>query len=177
MTHSLKIAIVGPESTGKSTLVSALAQHYGTTWVPEVARTYLDNLERDYRRTDLRKIAELQVKAEEDAALKGDRIFFCDTNLLVIKIWSEVKYGTCDSWILENMNLPGYALHFLTGTDVPWEFDPQREHPHFRDELYEMYKDHLARAGVDFVELSGSASQRLSRAIAEISKRFDVLSD
>ena len=82
-----KIAITGPESTGKSTLARQLAEHYKTVWVPEYARTYINQLNRPYERYDLMEMAKGQISQEEKLLLESNNFLFCDTELSVIKIW------------------------------------------------------------------------------------------
>ena len=161
-----KIAIVGPESTGKSTLAAQLAAHYQTVWVEEYARTYLDKLNRPYNQSDLVDIAKGQLQWEAEAAAQANKFLFCDTNLLIIKVWSEYIYGDCDPFILQHMNLDLYDLHFLTGIDIPWVYDPHREHPHKRQELWNIYRRELEIAGVNVVEINGKQQARLEKAIA-----------
>ncbi|MDX2247799.1 MAG: ATP-binding protein [Bacteroidia bacterium] len=168
MKPPLKIAVVGPESTGKTTLTQKLADFFHTSFAQEVARDYLHTLKRPYTQPDLTQIARLQLAEEKRAEQNAREVFFADTNLLVIKVWSEYKYQSCDPWILENMKLDTYDVHFLTGTDIPWEEDPLREHPEQRDDLYEIYRRELSRAGVLFYELKGNAEQRLSDAVIVI---------
>lgn len=165
MTSPLKIAIVGPESTGKSTLARQLADVFNTSMAQESARDFLVGLNRPYVQADLVKIAKLQLDEEKRAEENAHQVFFTDTNLLVIKVWSEYKYQSCHPWILANLNLASYDMHFLTAIDVPWEFDPQRENPLQREELYDIYLRELVQAGVLFHELKGSAEQRLSDAV------------
>ena len=125
-----KIAIVGPESTGKSLLSEQLSNHYNTAWVPEVARDYLHKLNRPYTFDDLSVIAKLQLKEEERLSKTAKHFLFCDTNLIVIKVWSDFKYGRTEKWIVDAIQKSDYSLHLLTDIDLPWEDDPLREHPH-----------------------------------------------
>jgi NadR type nicotinamide-nucleotide adenylyltransferase len=165
-----RIAIVGPESTGKSTLARGLADYFQTRWVPEFARAYLEQIERPYAREDLLVIARAQRKMEEKLAPLAFRYLFCDTNLLVIRIWSEYKYGQCDPWILAHERLDRYALHLLTDIDLPWEEDPLREHPHARAELMSLYEHALMQAGVPYAKISGHAEERLRNALAALGR-------
>src|SRR5687768_16496780 len=96
-----RIAITGPESTGKSTVAQQLSGHYNTLWVPEFARDYIAGLNRNYTLTDLEKIARGQLELQQKAEATNPEIYFTDTELLVIKIWSENAFGTCPEWILE----------------------------------------------------------------------------
>lgn len=155
----VKIAIVGPESSGKSTLAAALAARFGAPWAPEFAREYLENLGRPYGPHDLPLIARGQLAAE--ALHKDSPLLICDTNLLVIKVWSEFKYGFCDPEILENMHLQRYDLQLLTLPDIAWEPDPLREHPQHRQLLFDIYRRELEQAGAPFVYISGPHAQRL----------------
>lgn len=165
-----KVAIVGPECTGKSQLASFLASHYNTVWVPEYARGYLDNLVRPYEEHDLVTIAHGQLRLEEEWALSANKLLFCDTTLLVIKIWSEVRYGRCDPEIIQALNDSHYDLHLLTYVDVPWEDDPQREHPDKREMLYSLYREQLSAMKVPFVEIKGPREKRRRKAIEAVDK-------
>lgn len=164
----LKIAIVGPECTGKSDLAAFLASHYNTVWVPEYARGYLGNLVRPYEEHDLLTIAHGQLRLEREWSLTANGLLFCDTTLLVIKIWSEVKYGHCDPEILRALNESHYDLHLLTYVDIPWEDDPQREHPDKREMLYSLYQEQLTAMNVPFVEIRGPREERRKKAIEAV---------
>lgn len=161
-----KIALVGPESTGKSTLAIALADYFETNYVSEYARFFLDKLDRPYTEADLLSIANGQLAAEKEALPTAQKFLFCDTNLLVIKIWSQVKYQRIAPEITQKMDLKRYVLHFLLAPDIPWEADPQREHPAFRQELFEMYRLELEKAQVPFYIIKGD--NRLEKAISKL---------
>ncbi|MCK6617252.1 MAG: ATP-binding protein [Cyclobacteriaceae bacterium] len=159
-----RVAIVGPECTGKTALSIALADYYQTVWVPEVARTYIEGLTRPYQQDDLFFIAQAQLQAEEKLAKQANRVLICDTNLIVIKVWSEFKYRSCDNRITEWLTNRHYDHHFLTDIDVPWEDDPQREHPDKRDYFFEVYRNELLKLKVPFTKLSGPLKERLHTA-------------
>ncbi len=165
-----KIAVVGPECTGKSWLCAQLAHYYQTQWVPEAARAYLEHLKRPYQYDDLTVIARLQLKSESTYFISEQtkRFLFCDTNLLVIKIWSDFKYGKTDPWITETLHQQHYDLHILTNIDLPWEEDPLREHPNRRNELFELYVKELNSLGVNYTIVSGVGECRLQNAIRAI---------
>ncbi len=164
----MKIVITGPESTGKTTLSTALANHFGCQRVEEYARQYIDQLDRPYQATDLLAIARGQLDLEEEAIKKGGDLLVCDTDLLTIKIWSEFKYGHCDPWILDQIHQREYDWYFLCGTDVPWTFDPQREHPEQREELFAIYNQELRDFRKGFMELYGNEAKRATKAIEQI---------
>ena len=158
----LRILLTGPESTGKTLLARRLAKRYQTSWVPEYARAYLETLGRPYEEEDLLHIARGQVLLEDFQAGFSHRILLCDTGLLVLKVWSEFKYGRCHPWILEQLYRRPYDLYLLCGTDVPWAYDPQRENPNEREELYAIYKRELELLGVPFTELWGGVEERVA---------------
>ncbi|MEJ0055432.1 MAG: ATP-binding protein [Bacteroidota bacterium] len=116
-----KVAIVGPECTGKTDLSKYLAAYFKTEWVPEYARAYLDKLNRPYDQSDLTKIAHGQLRVEDEWMQNASRVLICDTNLIVLKVWSEEKFGTCDPEILKAMNSRHYDLLLLTNIDIPWK--------------------------------------------------------
>lgn len=163
-----RIAIVGPESTGKTTLAEKLAKHYRTLWVPEYAREYLDIINRPYIANDLEIIAKGQLQEEDRKAARADKVLICDTNLVVIKVWSLFKYGSCSETIEQEIKSRQYDLHLLTDIDFPWIADPQREHPHNRKELFAMYKKELEELGVPFIVVSGKPAVRFEKAVEAI---------
>jgi NadR type nicotinamide-nucleotide adenylyltransferase len=170
-----KIVIIGPESTGKSTLCRQLAEHYDTVWCPEYAREYLLREGRDYDYEDLLKIAQGQWEQEElliPQARNG--FYFLDTNQYVMKIWCEVTFGQCHKWILDRVAEQEYDLYLLCNTDLPWVEDELREYPDpaIRQKLFLMYKDLLVNNGTHWEEISGKQEERLERAISIIDHFF-----
>ncbi len=160
-----KIVLTGPESTGKSTLAGELAAYFDTLWVPEFARSYLDQLGRSYRQSDLLDIAKGQVREEDDFSKKAEELLFIDTSLEVIKVWSEFRYGGCDPWILKNWKNRRHELYLLCAPDMPWTFDPQRENPNDRDVLFEIYRKDLTALGAHFFEIKGIGGARFQNAL------------
>lgn len=158
-----KIILTGPESTGKSTLAKRLAQEYNTFWVPEFARTYLEGLNRPYREDDLLKIAQGQVDLASFFYKRSNQYLFCDTSMLVMKIWSEYRFGKCHPWILEQFEMEKDAVYILCGIDVPWEFDEQRENAHDREVLYNRYKEELKKSRKAFLEVAGNQEVRIAQ--------------
>lgn len=161
-----KIVVIGPESTGKSTLSAALATTWHTAWVPEYARDYLTALQRPYTEQDLWTMAQGQLAAENEKEKKAHRLLICDTNLYVHKVWSEHAYHRCHRNILHQIAIRPYHLYLLTGIDMPWSPDPLREHPEpkWRDYFYRQYQDLLIHSGVPWVAVMGSHEQRLQTA-------------
>lgn len=160
-----RVVLTGPESTGKSTLAKQLAKHYQTNWVEEYARTYIQQIDRLYGEEDLLPIAQGQVAAEDKAITKKPAIVFFDTSLIVLKVWSDFKYQQCNPWIVEQLKNRHYDLFLLCDTDVPWAFDPQREHPNERQAIYQRYLSELNFYQKNFVSISGTEEVRLKKAI------------
>lgn len=165
-----RIMITGPESTGKSWLAQSLAEHYSTLWAPERARTYLEEINRPYTEGDLLQIAQEQLALEDELAQRANRLLFCDTGMLVMKIWSEHAYGRCHPWILEQARTRSYAHHLLPNIDLPWQPDPQREHPHLRSFFFNWYQQELEKAGRSYTLISGQGKERLQQAIHAIDR-------
>ncbi len=165
MKRIYKIAITGPESTGKSTLSESLAMHYQTLWVPEFARDYLAHLKRPYTLSDITKIAMGQRQLEKSYEKKMKSGFlFCDTDYIVTKIWAEHAFGECPEWIETQIRKNCYDLYFLCNIDIPWEDDPLREHPHLRSHFFNAYKTELERRGFPYHIISGNQEQRIISA-------------
>lgn len=177
-----KIVIIGPESTGKSTLSKALAQHYQTLWCPEYAREYLLQNGTDYTAADLLTIAKGQLKLEDKFTRKVQKenkgsLLFVDTDMYVMKVWSEYVFGTCDFFILDTIIKRKYDGYLLCNTDLPWVKDELREYPDEkpRQELFAIYKDLLINQPVPWALISGTNAERTAAAI-EATNRFLQLS-
>lgn len=162
------VTIVGPECTGKTDLSTYLGSYLKTAVVPEYARGYLNKLNHPYEPSDLTKIAHGQVRMEEEWMPDANGVLICDTNLLVVKVWCESKYGSCDPEILRLMQSRHYDLILLTNIDVPWENDPQREHPDKREHFMQIYRKETAATGIPVVEISGDRETRRSAAVKAI---------
>ena len=169
-----KVVVIGPESTGKSTLSEMLAKQLKTVWVPEYAREYLEKLGRPYTEDDLLQMAKGQMGSEDDLAARAGKLLICDTDLQVIKVWSEHNYGSCHKWILEEIATRQYDLYLLTYIDVLWEDDPLREHPEegHRHYFYKIYRDIVQHSGLPWADIRGNMGQRLSTALEAIKQHW-----
>jgi NadR type nicotinamide-nucleotide adenylyltransferase len=186
-----KVVIIGPESTGKSTLCEQLAQHYQTQWCPEFAREYLLTNGTDYTFDDLQTIAKGQLDLEESylsmvnsewsmanstatshspLPTHHSPLLFIDTDMYVMKVWCEYVFDKCHPFILDEIAKRKYDLYLLCNVDLPWSYDPLREYPDEqpRQELYRIYKDILINQKVPWVEISGNYEQRLQQAILSV---------
>lgn len=160
-----RISITGPESSGKSWLAERLASHYQTHWVPEYARKYLENYGSGYTLEDVINIAKGQIELENKTVKQSHNLLFCDTDLLVTKIWSEVVFGSCPFWIEDQFKNHTYDLYLLCFPDIPWQPDPLRENPENREVLFQLYKDALTKQGFPFKIVKGFGEVRLGNAI------------
>jgi NadR type nicotinamide-nucleotide adenylyltransferase len=168
-----KVVVLGPESTGKSTLCASLAGHFGTPWVPEFARKYLLELGRPYTYEDLLIIAHGQLEAEDQMAAKAAGPFlFIDTDMYVMKVWCEFVFGKCHSFILDRIAERTYDLYLLCNTDLPWVKDELREYPDLvnRNKLFRIYKDIMINQHTPWVEISGLDEDRIQQAIVAADK-------
>jgi NadR type nicotinamide-nucleotide adenylyltransferase len=176
-----KIVILGPESTGKSTLSEQLAHHYHTAWVPEYARTYLLTRGRSYSYDDLLTIAKGQLASEDEYVehlkkLTASRqnsatpFLFVDTNMYVMKVWCEFVFGRCHDLILQEIAEREYDLYLLCNLDLPWVHDELREYPilESREKLFHIYKDVMINQPVPWAEIGGNYAQRFKKAITAV---------
>ncbi len=180
-----KIVIVGPESTGKSTLCEQLAAHYNTVWVKEYAREDLLKNGTDYTFENLLDIAKGQVAGEELAVdrwplaesgsnqqrtTNNDQPVFIDTDMYVMKVWCEFVFDKCHHWILNQIVERKYDLYLLCNVDLPWVKDELREYPDLenRQKLYHYYKDIMVNQDVPWIDISGTYEERLQKAITAV---------
>ena len=173
-----KIVVIGPESTGKSTLCSQLAEYYQTLWCPEYAREYLEKNGTEYNYEDLLTIAKGQIELEEKTLSTVNyqpSTVFIDTDMYVMKVWCEYAFGKCYSWILNQIANRKYDLYLLCNVDLPWIKDELREYPdkETRNKLYHFYKDGMVNQSVPWIDISGSYDERLQTAIDAINRLKD----
>jgi NadR type nicotinamide-nucleotide adenylyltransferase len=166
-----KFVVIGPESTGKSTLCSQLAEYYNTIWIPEYAREYLEKNGTKYSFDDLLAIAKGQVNLEDTLVQRSkmnnlQSTIFIDTDLYVIKVWCEFVFNNCHNWILNRIAERSYDGYLLCNTDLPWVKDNLREYPDVdtRNKLYLFYKDILINQSLPWTDISGGYEQRLEKA-------------
>ncbi len=159
-----KIVVIGGESTGKSTLCEKLAAHYNTVWVPEYSRGFLQQKNEPYTYNDLLQIAKGQIETEKIGSLKAKEVLFIDTDLQVIKVWSEHKYNKVHTWILDNIATNRYDGYILTAPDIAWEYDPLREHAsqQERNYFFAVYKDIVLNANIPFCICKGTEIERMA---------------
>jgi len=159
-----RIAITGPESTGKTELAQHLAGVFNEPWVPEFARDYLEIYGPEYSLHDVEIMAKGQLLEEERMAASANRFLFCDTDLTVTKIWCEVVFGKCPVWINQMFRRHPYDLYLLCYPDLKWQADPLRENPGNRQELFVLYQAALNEIGANYRVVDGLGSDRTEKA-------------
>lgn len=164
MSTVLRIAILGAESSGKSTLAAALAEQYQTTWVPEYLREFVDTHGRVPREEDQYGIALTQTVRENDAALRAHRFLFCDTTPLMTALYSKVYWGRVDAQLAELDTVHEYALTLVTAPDGPWMPDGlQRESEAVRQSVHALVLANLNARGIAYTVVAGEADQRMAQ--------------
>ena len=169
----IRVVVFGPESTGKTTLCKDLAAHYKTLWVPEFARTFLqdkwDKKKEVCTLEDLITIAQGQMIAENSALSESNKILFCDTNVLVTEIWSETHFdGYCDPIIKEATKQVHYDLYLLTEIDIPWVLDDLRDRPNDRKLMFNFFENRLKTQKFNYKYINGSRENRIKQATTAI---------
>ncbi|HVS92063.1 MAG TPA: ATP-binding protein [Mucilaginibacter sp.] len=164
----LKIAIVGPESTGKSTMSSFLAEHYQTVWVPEFARDYCAALNAPPTWQDEINMFYGQVALEEEYLPKANNLLICDTTFITVKIWSDYTFGRSPQEVLDELPKRLYDFYLLLNIDLPWEEDPLRDFPHLREHFMEVWHKELKELNADYVTISGTGQDRYDNAVKAI---------
>jgi NadR type nicotinamide-nucleotide adenylyltransferase len=159
----LNIAITGPESTGKSELTAYLADYFDAPFSEEYAREYLEEQNGKYHVEDLNEIAIEQQQRWNN--LKKAPLAFYDTEMLVLNIWSMVKFGKVSSIIQNALENQYFDHYLLCKPDIPWAPDPLRESQDVRDQLFEMYVALLKEKNFPFTVISGSFFNREQSAV------------
>ena len=166
-----KLILIGPESTGKTTLSIYLAKLYNFDLITEYSRIYLSKKRNYYVYEDLKKIAIKQNQIERDN--RSEKIIM-DTDLLTIKIWSEFKYGSCDPEIEKIISSydRNKRYYLLLKDDIKWEYDPLRESKNDRAEIFSLHKNLLEKKGFNYSIISGTGINRINNAIKIVEERF-----
>jgi len=176
-----KIVVIGPESTGKSWLCEKLSVHFNTNWVKEYAREFLLKHGKDYTLNDLDLIAKGQIEAENKLvdlvqnnieAANTNKPLFIDTDLYVMKVWSEFVFNQCSYDILNGIVNHNYDLYLLCKPDIPWVSDELREYPDLitREKLFNHYKDILINQSIPWIEINGSFENRFQMAVKAVNQ-------
>ena len=164
------IAIVGPESCGKTELARALAERFGAPWVEEYARGYLTGRP-DYDETDLEAIARGQLALEANAMNDAPSMLVLDTDMLVIRIWWQERFGRVPDWVEAALRSQLPRSYLLTRPDLAWEPDPLREAQFDRERLFDVYRSALTERKAAFGIVGGTDGARLRSALAALQRQ------
>ena len=166
-TNMFRIAILGPESTGKTMLAEQLANHFQSPWVPEYAREYVENLLVPYTYSDICNIALTQIEKEkevEEQTSQSGYIFF-DTELIITKVWFSYRFGKIPDFLTDQLNTGFFDLYLLCFPDLPWIPDTVREHGHDRDFFFQWYKKEIEQTGKPYIIIKGIGNHRFENAL------------
>lgn len=168
----VRVALVGAESTGKTTLARQLAQQYRTAWVPEYGRPYWDGLLTSavtaFSTPDFVHIAQTQQQMEDMLARHADRVLICDTDAFTTWLWHELYLGPDAPAVKAIADANRHQLHILTGDEIPWEDDGTRDRPNERHWFHQRFRTELERSGRSYIHVTGTPEQRLVTATAAI---------
>lgn len=167
-----RVAILGPESSGKTTLARFLANHFKTHYAHEYVRGFLRRGRQIRSASDLFHIACKQIQIEERQAKKANHVLFCDTDLINLKIWSDEVYGKTDERLLDLISKRSYSLCLLLRPDVTWSHDGIRTGADSRDRILQIYRNELASRKIKFVEIEGLGKARYDEALGHIIKHL-----
>ncbi len=160
--------VIGPESTGKSTLCADLSAYFQTATLPEYARVYLESNGAGYTYQDVLNMIRGQLESERNFVEEneGSPFIILDTNYLTFKVWIQEKYKREEPLIEELLKVDDYTHYLLCDVDIPWKHDALREHPNPQDRrrLLSAYWSILEINKLPFSVLKGTRQQRLEIA-------------
>lgn len=166
-----RVALLGGESSGKSTLAAALAAMWNTEWVPEYGRELWEGRGGVLEPGDMPKIAQTQISREDAACLRARRFVFCDSTPMTTLFYSQAMFGVLDPRVVAAASRH-YDTTILCVPDFPFVQDGTRRDSPFRKHQHEWYRDRLATGGVDFFLAKGSVQDR----VAAVSRYLEVAS-
>ncbi|MFD0766636.1 AAA family ATPase [Mucilaginibacter lutimaris] len=166
----IKIAVVGPESTGKSTMSAFLAKHYNTVWVPEYARDYCAKLTEPPTWQDEINMFYGQLALEAEILPKASKILICDTTFITVKVWSDEMFGKAPQEVIDELPKHPYDLYLLLDIDLPWQDDPLRDFPHMREHFMQVWHTELKALNANYVTISGTGDDRYEKAVEVIDR-------
>jgi len=164
----IKIAVVGPESTGKSSMSAYLADYYQTVWVPEYARGYCEKLTSPPNWQDEINMFYGQLELEKELLPRANQLLICDTTFITVKIWSDHTFGKAPQEVLHELPRHPYDFYLLLNIDLPWEDDPLRDFPEMREHFMAVWYKELDALNANYVLVDGTGPGRYNKAVKEI---------
>jgi len=174
-----RVVFVDAMSTGKSTIVEALAKKYKTTFASEYGREYWTNnhIDRRIRIDEFDIIARQHLINEDLAALEADRVLFVDTNAITTYMYCLDYHGTVPDYLKQTAleNGSRYDLFFLCEDDIPYDDTWDRSGPQKRRVFQKQFVADLLERRIPFIRLSGNLAQRIAKvdAVLEAFRKFD----
>ncbi|MDR1652299.1 MAG: ATP-binding protein [Prevotellaceae bacterium] len=157
----------GPESTGKTSLAESLSAHFVGTWLPEYARKYVENLNREYTYRDICHIAHKQIEEQNEMKKNSSETVFFDTDLIITKVWFLHKYKKAPPFVDKYLKITPVDCYLLCYPDLEWQEEAVREHGGDTERLFffEWYKREIQKTGKPFFVITGQQEERLQNAI------------
>lgn len=172
-----RICVIGPESTGKTTLAQRLAEWAGTAWVPEASRVYAERTPRPLTADDVAPIAREHIRladaGAERAREQGSGVLVLDTDLVSTVVYARHYYGASPGWVERAERERRAALYLLCDVDVPWIPDGIRDRPTDRAAMLSLFVDALARRHAQVVRVSGGWDDRWKLALDAVRSRVE----
>jgi HTH-type transcriptional repressor of NAD biosynthesis genes len=164
-----KICFYGPESTGKSSMTIRMAEHYTTTYVPEVAREML--ITNDFSVDDIIRIGYGHYERIQEKVKSANRFLMCDTDAITTQIYADYYLGTIPPALVELENKVNYAHYFLFDIDVPWIDDGLRDLGHLRREMFVIFKKALEKRKISYTLVRGDWMER-EKSVRNVLNKF-----
>jgi NadR type nicotinamide-nucleotide adenylyltransferase len=168
-----RVVLTGSESTGKTTLTADLARHYAAPWVPEYARSYAVRKGAALEAGDVEPIARGQIAVQDAALSRASRLLLLDTDLLSTAVYARHYYGQCPDWVTRAVAARRADLYLLCDIDLAWVADPQRDRPHEREHLQDLFDAALRAHGMPVVRIRGGWQERFHAARTAIDALLD----
>lgn len=162
------IVLCGPESTGKSSLCDFLSHQLKAPGIQEIARDYIEKLDRTYTYEDVEEIARLQIQAMDKALAMNPEYLILDTWLIITKVWFEVVFKREPDWLENSIKKYPVSLFLLCEPDLPWVYDPIRENPNRREELFNKYQSWIEKYNFPYRIVNGQGKIRENCALKHI---------
>ena len=176
MSHTPKIVVItGAESTGKSTLTEELANYFKVPFIPEIAREYIETLNRKYTYYDVESIAFQQVELFNRMKMNNIPVLFLDTWLIITKVWFEIVYTKKPEWLTKTISGIKIDLFLVCDTDLPWVADPVRENGgEKRLKLQKMYIRNITDYGFQYRIVNGKGEKRFESALSFVKEIMNI---